>query len=382
MSFGDSFSDSGNTAHLTHNQYPSDPWFWHHRFSNGPNWIDHLIQDLGGLKSIHMRNFAHGGATSDNQYLQGQVLGVPIPGVHQQVRGFLYKSHLAKKFPQADSTLYMAWAGAMDCLELGGIEEGNRMKRNFTINDIYESIYQDIHQLVGESDSQVQNVLVLTPPPMEDSPKVRNSEKKSEVMRVTEQVARSLPYTLVEKFRAQGNTVHMTDSSRLAPHLSPHQPLPDHRQLAKNPISYYLSVDITSPHRLAVEHNGTHPRPLQLHKRTNRTLEIMVYDAYHFIKHMESHPNCYSLNPQRVNQTCPGPHGCYDRVWMDETNLNTVAHYWMARDLSTRLHLWNIHNKNIDIHRVFKNATKARQVQLGMLGYSCPMKSAPTSLLK
>ncbi|KAJ2304751.1 hypothetical protein IWW55_002276, partial [Coemansia sp. RSA 2706] len=31
VSFGDSFSDSGNGAHITGGKYPSDPWYWHHR---------------------------------------------------------------------------------------------------------------------------------------------------------------------------------------------------------------------------------------------------------------------------------------------------------------------------------------------------------------
>ncbi|KAJ2005016.1 hypothetical protein GGI04_002401 [Coemansia thaxteri] len=421
VAFGDSFSDSGNAAHITGGKYPSEPWYWHHRFSNGPNWIDNLILDLGGLSKIKMRNFAHGAATSDNAFLQGNLLGHQIPGTHQQVRGFMLKSRQSG-YPTPDSTLYTVWTGASDCLALGGLGSFNA-NRNFTTADIHESIFQNILQLERESHNKVSHVLILTPPPVEDMPMVK-SEKSSAarpaIQRATESLTRELPYALLERFTTLGRTV-MTDNFKTAP-MHPPPLLPNHRKRAASPITYYLSVDLPSTydHTIPNEHNGTKSttpsrQPRALRKRDNvaadidghshpmpdashsniaairaksaastdknsgngRKLEIMVYDAYHFIKHAEENPACFDLNPAMVGQTCGEQHGCYDRVWLDDSNINTSIHYWMARDINVRLHMWHLHTSGVNIQKVFKNSTRAQELELEMLGYACPMRPAP-----
>ncbi|KAJ2081950.1 hypothetical protein GGI09_007553 [Coemansia sp. S100] len=415
VSFGDSFSDSGNAAHITDGKYPSEPWYWHHRFTNGPNWIDNLIFDLGGLNKIKMRNFAHGGASSDNSFLQGGLLGHQIPGTYQQVRGFMLKSRQSS-YPAPDSTLYTMWTGANDCLALGGLDSF-KPNRNFTIDDIHESIFQNILQLERESHNKVSHVLILTPPPVEDMPMVKNEKSSTirpAIQHAAESMTRGLPYALLERFTTVGRTV-MTNSIQSGPAHPPLQ-LPSHRKRSASPITYYLSVDLptTYDHTIPHEHNGTkstwpsrHPRimrkrdsnngadhdhplpePAHGHTAANRAkmapagrnkLQIMVYDAYHFIKHAEQNPACFGLNPAMVNQTCGDQHNCYDRVWMDDSNINTSIHYWMARDINVRLHMWHLHTTGIDFQKAFKNSTRAHELELEMLGYICPMRPAPTA---
>ncbi|KAJ2784118.1 hypothetical protein GGI18_003452, partial [Coemansia linderi] len=111
----------------------------------------------------------------------------------------------------------------------------------------------------------------------------------------------------------------------------------------------------------------------------SKKLQVMVYDAYHFIKHAEQNPECFGLNPAMVNKTCGEQHNCYDRVWMDDSNINTSIHYWMARDINMRLHMWHLHTTGIDIQKAFKNGTRARELELEMLGFICPMRPAPTA---
>ncbi|KAJ2732676.1 hypothetical protein IW152_003641 [Coemansia sp. BCRC 34962] len=416
VSFGDSFSDSGNAAHITDGKYPSEPWYWHHRFTNGPNWIDNLILDLGGLTKIKMRNFAHGSASSDNSFLQGALLGHQIPGTHQQVRGFMLKSRQSG-YPAPDSTLYTMWTGANDCLALGGLDSF-KPKRNFTIEDVHESIFQNILQLERESHNKVNYVLVLTPPPVEDMPMVQNEKSSSirpAIRRATESMARGLPYALLEKLTTVGHT-SMTNSINSGPVHPPPQ-LPGHRKRAASPITYFISVDLPTAydHTIPREHNGTKSvwpsrQPRMMRKRNNKSadhdyllpepthgiiaanhakaastgagsnkLQVMVYDAYHFIKHAEQNPECFGLNPAMVNRTCGEQHNCYDRVWMDDSNINTSIHYWMARDINMRLHMWHLHTTGINLQKAFKNSTRAHELELEMLGYICPMRPAPTA---
>ncbi|ORX74912.1 hypothetical protein DL89DRAFT_264712 [Linderina pennispora] len=107
-------------------------------------------------------------------------------------------------------------------------------------------------------------------------------------------------------------------------------------------------------------------------------LHIMVYDAYHFIKHAQKNPQCFDFNPSAVNQTCGDePQGCFDRVWMDDTNLNTAVHYWMARDLNVRLRMWHYRVAHGSLDTAMKNSTRLKELEEEMLGYACPMRPAP-----
>ncbi|KAJ2383600.1 hypothetical protein GGI05_005264 [Coemansia sp. RSA 2603] len=391
ITFGDNFSDSGNFAHITGGTYPSEPYYWHHRFSNGPNWIDHLIQDLGGPGQLKMRNFAHGGASTDNSVWQGSLLGHVVPGVRQQVRGFMLKSRNTG-YAGADKTLYMVWTGANDCLAMGGVGASARRP---TVDEVHESLFQTILQLERESHNKATQIVVLTPPPVEDSPLVRHgkSEAREEVRKAAAQMARDLPHALFQRLAKLG-PVSITDSSKLAP-LNPPSELPKHRRRAASPITHYITADLPhdyshlDPH----EHNGTHPvpRPLQIplsvHKRSPPPqphslrpgrLQIMVYDAYNFFKHASTNPQCFGLNPAVVNEACGEQKACYDRVWADDSNINTAVQYWMARDITMRLHMWHLRNAGVNINTVFKNSTRAREIELEMLGFTCPMHAAPT----
>ncbi|NEO98813.1 MAG: SGNH/GDSL hydrolase family protein [Symploca sp. SIO2E9] len=122
--FGDSISDQGNvfnvTLEATGSGFPPPPYF-DGRFSNGPNWIDYLAEDLGlnpigstnlasGVIPTQGINFAFGGATTgiDNTG------ALELPGLQQQIA--LFESLVSPNQLADPNALYIVWAGANDYL--------------------------------------------------------------------------------------------------------------------------------------------------------------------------------------------------------------------------------------------------------------------------
>jgi phospholipase/lecithinase/hemolysin len=122
--FGDSLSDPGNvfnaTLQATGTGLPPDPYF-NGRFSNGPNWVDYLAEDLKlsptpvtalglGIPPTQGINFAFGGATTglDN------TINPNLLGLQQQV-GLFTQLVPANQAANPDA-LYVLWAGANDYL--------------------------------------------------------------------------------------------------------------------------------------------------------------------------------------------------------------------------------------------------------------------------
>ena len=84
ISFGDSATDTGNVYKLTNHTWPLVPPYFQGRFSNGFVWIEKL-----GVSDV--RNYAYGGATTDNHLIQGYTASdtIPVPGVRQQIAIYL-----------------------------------------------------------------------------------------------------------------------------------------------------------------------------------------------------------------------------------------------------------------------------------------------------
>lgn len=122
--FGDSLSDTGNvfnaTLQATGAGSPPPPYF-SGRFSNGPNWIDYLGQDLNlnptpytamGLAASPTQgiNFAFGGATTGTE----NTINPNFMGLQQQVG--LFASLIPANQMADPNALYVLWAGANDYL--------------------------------------------------------------------------------------------------------------------------------------------------------------------------------------------------------------------------------------------------------------------------
>lgn len=122
--FGDSLSDTGNVFNVSQQTigtgFPPPPYF-NGRFSNGPNWVDYLAQDLNlnptpytalatGIIPTQGINFAFGGATTglDN------TIAPLLPGLQQQIG--LFANTVPTDQAADPNALYVLWAGANDYL--------------------------------------------------------------------------------------------------------------------------------------------------------------------------------------------------------------------------------------------------------------------------
>ncbi|KAJ3366346.1 hypothetical protein GGF31_008074 [Allomyces arbusculus] len=110
VAFGDSATDTGNVYMLTKGAWPRPGTYHNGRFSNGPTWIEYLVQLVGACE---LHDFAHGGATTDNTIVQGWTGAegdVAVPSVLDQI------GMLVSKEPRGGvgRTLYTVWAGNND----------------------------------------------------------------------------------------------------------------------------------------------------------------------------------------------------------------------------------------------------------------------------
>lgn len=108
--FGDSLSDVGNVFIGSNQTIPGGPYFGG-RFSNGPNWVDDLSQQLG-LGPVRPalaggNDFAFGGATTGTPLLAPPAA---VPNVVQQVGLF----SAASNGVAPSGALYTMWIGAND----------------------------------------------------------------------------------------------------------------------------------------------------------------------------------------------------------------------------------------------------------------------------
>ena len=107
VSFGDSNTDTGNVYNLTNHTWPIVPPYFDGRFSNGPVWIEKL-----GVSNV--KNYSYGGATSDNNLVQGYAASdtKPVPGVRQQILIYLNETNATSlNFLR---TLYVIWVAGND----------------------------------------------------------------------------------------------------------------------------------------------------------------------------------------------------------------------------------------------------------------------------
>ncbi len=117
--FGDSLSDNGNIYSVSGGLIPPAPYA-DGRFSDGPVWVEYLVEDLGIKGSLF--NFAHGGAKSDDGNVNSNEL-MTFPGMVGEVAAYLAQAPLAAQYPNAfaqpGDSLFIIWIGGNDFLEEG-----------------------------------------------------------------------------------------------------------------------------------------------------------------------------------------------------------------------------------------------------------------------
>lgn len=157
ISFGDSNTDSGNVYKLTNQTWPLVPPYYQGRFSNGLVWIKRLAP-------LDLRNYAYGGATTDNHFIQGYTASdtVPVPGVRQQISIYSSRTHgIQKNFARR---LYVIWVGGNDYYFNSTVAPAN----------VTGSILNAVRDLLNIG---VKHLLILNQSPIENMPFVQTEER-------------------------------------------------------------------------------------------------------------------------------------------------------------------------------------------------------------
>lgn len=103
--FGDSLSDNGNLYEFMNHQFPQSPPYYEGRFSNGPVWVEHMMQKL---PKVRLLDYAMGGSGVSEE--EEEVLLT----LKKQIMGHLLANH-----DKADpNSLYVVWIGANNYLGL------------------------------------------------------------------------------------------------------------------------------------------------------------------------------------------------------------------------------------------------------------------------
>ncbi|KAG9287053.1 hypothetical protein G9A89_023017 [Geosiphon pyriformis] len=107
--FGDSATDNGNTYKLTNGTWPVSVYY-NGRFTNGKVWPEYMAEEL----NLELLDFAYGGATTDNNLVQG-VSGrsgtVKVPSILEQVDLYLATNPTKEKLK---TTIAVTWAAGND----------------------------------------------------------------------------------------------------------------------------------------------------------------------------------------------------------------------------------------------------------------------------
>ncbi|KAF9123441.1 hypothetical protein BGW39_008972 [Mortierella sp. 14UC] len=104
--FGDSFSDTGNVLELSNHTWPLSALYPEGRFTNGFIWADYVSKD----RRLNMSNFAHGGATTDSDVVQGysgSKADLPVPGFIQQINDHYLPNRSPEDVAELDSTVFV-----------------------------------------------------------------------------------------------------------------------------------------------------------------------------------------------------------------------------------------------------------------------------------
>jgi phospholipase/lecithinase/hemolysin len=157
ISFGDSNTDTGNVYHLTNHTWPIVPPYFQGRFSNGLVWIEKF-----GISNI--KNYAYGGATTDNDLIQGYTASdtKPVPGIRQQILIYLNETNkLNRKFAR---TLYVIWAGGNDYY----------FNKTLSPSTVVDSILNGAKDLLKIG---VKHLLIVNQSPVQTMPFVQTQEQ-------------------------------------------------------------------------------------------------------------------------------------------------------------------------------------------------------------
>ncbi len=154
--FGDSLSDNGNLYKFMQYKIPPSPPYYQGHFSNGPIWIEYLLDSYFPENgSAHLLNYAFGGAAvsherDENSFTLKREIDLYLSGNQQK----------------ADSTsLFIVWIGSNNYMSVSEDAET-------TLLQVNNELTQDLTHL---GDAGAKHILVLTIPDLGMTPWARSS---------------------------------------------------------------------------------------------------------------------------------------------------------------------------------------------------------------
>ena len=150
--FGDSLSDNGNLYEYMQHQLPLSPPYFEGRFSNGPLWVEHLLNYyFPKTPAQHLLDYAFGGA------------GVSLDPNTQMLFTLDHEidSYLLSHQENADAhSLFVVWVGANNYLDLD-----NQSAQ--TVIEVNEGIKHSLQRL---ADAGAKHILIFNLPDLGKTP--------------------------------------------------------------------------------------------------------------------------------------------------------------------------------------------------------------------
>ncbi|KAJ3364931.1 hypothetical protein GGF31_008869 [Allomyces arbusculus] len=216
VSFGDSWTDTGNVYKLTNHTWPLPPPLYDNgRFSNGPVWAEYLAHFVAtnprAPKTV--RVYAFGGASTDNAIAQGYTgpkSDIPVPSVTDQVAKYV-NDRKNNKDIKYGRTLYTIWAGGNDLFFASGPVSTDAIASNIvravqTIDQIHDA---DAEGTLAETDLSAvgdHQVVVMGLPNLKQLPYFADK-----------------PASIVAQFQAWGEAINAALDTKLAQYKATRQ---------------------------------------------------------------------------------------------------------------------------------------------------------------
>ncbi len=160
---GDSLTDKGRNYELTAGFEPKSPPYFRGRYTNGPNWFDHVARDFRA-EGVRTGAYAFGGAQAATNF-DG------IPDLSLQRREYLAR---ARKGPDP---LVAIWAGANDVIRAVGRNNANSAARDAAkaVGQAAESLHRN----------GVDTFLIFNLPDLGQTPKFARRDDPTDARRAT-----------------------------------------------------------------------------------------------------------------------------------------------------------------------------------------------------
>lgn len=158
--FGDSLSDNGNLYEYMKHELPLSPPYYKGRFTNGPVWIELLVNRYypeNGQE--HLLDYAFGGAGVVEESDDDDPDDVLFT-LNREIDGYLL-SHQDKA---DDSSLYVVWMGANNYLAVPDDVDG-------TVNLVTSGIKHDLQRLVQKG---AKHIMVINVPDLGKTPAAKD----------------------------------------------------------------------------------------------------------------------------------------------------------------------------------------------------------------